>query len=973
MLLFLNTYSKKFNGLYQMIKSAKNIGFIFVLISITVLTGRFFLNSKNNFINTERTNIERRTIYEKLKPLLDKAKLASDQGDNLKVINILKQINQKINILNESELQKNIYRGKNLNAIAQNYQAIGYFKEAEDSYLKAAKVYLDIPFKENSQYVLENYLYLSNLYSEIEDYDRGIATLLIANNLIEEQIGKKILESYIIAGEIGELYLDKGEFLSAEVFIEAAIKGLEEFNVNHEMKSKYQLELADLYIRQKKYIESEKLLSQLIKKKYYKNPNIFIALSNVLLSQGKFNEAEKIALQLIKENKENYNLKSNPDYPYLIANIAYIYDYQKLFLKSRPYHLSLLNPDYDLSYLDNDFKISILNNVAHNLLSLGSYEEAERLLNFAIEANKIRFSDADEKYIKPLSNLSLLYYLQGRQDESNKYGYQALQKTFESMQKRVQELNILDRQNFISDSYQKFHLFPFAFIEQDSSYKNLAFFSRINYQGLLQDIENRQNRLKILDPEIKQLRNNLKLIESKLSSNKTLNSEKFRKELFSRKIELEKSLNVLLPKLNPIIYDADDIASVIPKDSVLIEYQKYDSAKKEPFKNLKPKEKYLALILSPDGNISSFDLGSAEVIESMIDAATKATKLKTNNALQKWREVSDLIIKPLTEEINQKDRLIISPDSALNKVAYSALGSPLSENLLNDDFQVNLITAGRDLLDINQANSHKSSTPIVIANPDFGKPKSNIRRFKNIKSDFYKRTETEILEYELELKGTSSQSWKSLPFSKLEGQDIKEIIDAQLFMNEEAKASLIFENNISPKIIHIASHSFYHDAYYDSAIEDYNKNPLNRSGIVFAGANLNFENDNDDGFLTALEISRLDLRGTELFVVSGCESAMGDLRIGEGIYGLKRSIAVAGAQSSLLSLWNIRDDSTAIFMTSFYKRLKKGETKSEALYSTQRDFREGKIKSSNPELYDWSKPFYWAPFQLSGDWKSIEL
>jgi len=87
-----------------MIKSAKNIGFIFVLISITVLTGRFFLNSKNNFINTERTNIERRTIYEKLKPLLDKAKLASDQGDYLKVINILKQINQKINILND-ELQ----------------------------------------------------------------------------------------------------------------------------------------------------------------------------------------------------------------------------------------------------------------------------------------------------------------------------------------------------------------------------------------------------------------------------------------------------------------------------------------------------------------------------------------------------------------------------------------------------------------------------------------------------------------------------------------------------------------------------------------------------------------------------------------------------------------------------------------------------------------------------------------------------
>ena len=88
---------------------------------------------------------------------------------------------------------------------------------------------------------------------------------------------------------------------------------------------------------------------------------------------------------------------------------------------------------------------------------------------------------------------------------------------------------------------------------------------------------------------------------------------------------------------------------------------------------------------------------------------------------------------------------------------------------------------------------------------------------------------------------------------------------------------------------------------------------------------------------------------------------------------MKRSIEVAGADSSLLSLWNVRDDSTAMFMTSFYERLKKGESKSDALYNTQKDFRYGKIKSKNPELYDWSKPYYWAPFQLSGNWKAIEI
>ena len=132
--------------------------------------------------------------------------------------------------------------------------------------------------------------------------------MLFANNLIEEQIGKKIPESYIIAGEIGELYLDKGAFLSAEVFIEAAIKGLEEFNINHEMKSEYQLELADLYIRQKKYIESEKLLSQLIKK-YYKNPSIFGLLTKVLLEQKRFDDAENMAISLLSENKKTIKIK----------------------------------------------------------------------------------------------------------------------------------------------------------------------------------------------------------------------------------------------------------------------------------------------------------------------------------------------------------------------------------------------------------------------------------------------------------------------------------------------------------------------------------------------------------------------------------------------------------------------------------------------------------------------------------------
>ena len=69
-----------------------------------------------------------------------------------------------------------------------------------------------------------------------------------------------------------------------------------------------------------------------------------------------------MAISLLSENEKNYKNKINHDHPYLLANIAFIYDFQGLFYKSNPYHMRLVNPDYDISFLDNDFKISILNN-----------------------------------------------------------------------------------------------------------------------------------------------------------------------------------------------------------------------------------------------------------------------------------------------------------------------------------------------------------------------------------------------------------------------------------------------------------------------------------------------------------------------------------------------------------------------------------------------------------------------------------
>ena len=144
------------------------------------------------------------------------------------------------------------------------------------------------------------------------------------------------------------------------------------------------------------------------------------------------------------------------------------------------------------------------------------------------------------------------------------------------------------------------------------------------------------------------------------------------------------------------------------------------------------------------------------------------------------------------------------------------------------------------------------------------------------------------------------------------------------------------------------------------------ENPLLRSGIVLAGANQPNSNPNDDGYLLALEVAKLEWQGTELAVISGCESGKGDIQSGEGVYGLKRAIAVAGARSSLLSLWKVDDRSTAAFMKSFYQRLKKGEGRADALAATQKEFK-------NHSIPGWRHPYVWAAFQLSGDWRPIDF
>jgi hypothetical protein len=206
-----------------------------------------------------------------------------------------------------------------------------------------------------------------------------------------------------------------------------------------------------------------------------------------------------------------------------------------------------------------------------------------------------------------------------------------------------------------------------------------------------------------------------------------------------------------------------------------------------------------------------------------------------------------------------------------------------------------------------------------------------------------------------------------------------------------AATTSVLTNAQNPLLVHVASHGYYaRDSESPpptpapspadglrSAIADLpasREDAMLNSGIVLAGANRSLRPDRtrsaspaasqgnaDDGYLTAKEAAQLQLRGTELVVLSACDTASGDQQSGEGLFGLQRALSVAGARSTLLSLWKVDDDATAYFMERYYTLLKQGKGRMEALLAVQEEFR------TKPLMPAWEDYRYWAAFQLVGE------
>ena len=405
----------------------------------------------------------------------------------------------------------------------------------------------------------------------------------------------------------------------------------------------------------------------------------------------------------------------------------------------------------------------------------------------------------------------------------------------------------------------------------------------------------------------------------------------------------------------------------MPANAAFVEIVEYSAADGE--------RRYAAFVVTKGGDIEAVDLGSAAKINEQSIAFRNVIEARSVSVKAIGQELYAQIIDPIQPHLEAQTHLLISPDSYLNTIPFEALVNA-SDQYLVETYQISYLLSGKDIIkfsdDMDERRSRRYRSPFtLIANPDY-----NLSAEGDYSAIATAATNRRSVDF-------GSPTFTNLPGTAQEASSIESALPNVISLTQNEPTESIIKQIHSPVILHFATHGFFlsdglaiaggsegRSASLDvistgeSGLSDSDRaeNPLLRAGLVLTGAN-NPGESGEDGILTALEVSELNLQGTELVVLSACETGLGDVSSGEGVYGMRRAFAMAGATSQIMSLWQVDDAGTSELMSLFYQNLMQDDQgRSEALRNAQ-------FSLLNTGTYQ--HPYYWSSFILSGDWRSF--
>lgn len=838
-----------------------------------------------------------------------------------------------------------------LNGLGILYKDQGKVVEAERLYHRALDIWEKALGPEHPEVALP----LNNLaiiYDDRGEYAKAESFYQRALTIWEKALGPDNNRVASVLNNLAGLYNETGDHAKAEAYHQRVLEfRLKALGPDHPSVASSLYNLALLYSNEDGYAKAEPLYRRALEIRektlgpdHPEVANVLNNLAAILSYKGDYVNAESLYNRALAIKEKSLG-PDHPDFAVSIQSLAYIYYYKGEYAKAEPLLRRALNIMEKALGAEHLIIADSLIRLAALYVAKGDIPQAVTFLsraNLVIERNlALNLASGSERqklaYLTLFTNgtdFTLSLHSRAAPDDP-----QALKLAFTTLlQRKGRGLDamtdtIAASRRHASPQDQK--LFD-QLADARASLAALAFkapgaATPDTYRTLLKPLEENVERL-----------------EAELSAR----SESFRAQT------------------QPVTLAA--VQAALPADGALVEFAVFTPLEPQAKKSGPPR--YLAYLLSAQGQPRWVDLGEAAVIDRAVDAWRKALRNPNRMDVGKLaRDVDDKVMRPVRLLLGNTRRLLIAPDGSLNLIPFAALVDEQNRYLI-ERYVISYLTSGRDLLRL-QISRPSENAPMVVANPAFGRAETVVAQQKsaNLRPGDQARTQ-----------GDPAQIYfQPLPSTGREALAIKAVLpEASLLLREQATESAVKQAR-GPRILHVATHGFFlgdqeappaetrgffgADPLRSSDLR-FSKwaakaeNPLLRSGLALAGANQGKSGD-DDGLLTALEVAGLDLWGTKLVTLSACDTGLGEVKNGEGVQGLRRALVLAGSESQVMSLWPVLDDTTKDLMVPYYKALRQGEGRSDGLRQAQLQM----LRST-----DMRHPFYWAAFVQSGEWANLD-
>jgi len=511
-----------------------------------------------------------------------------------------------------------------------------------------------------------------------------------------------------------------------------------------------------------------------------------------------------------------------------------------------------------------------------------------------------------------------------------------------------------EREAMVFVAIQRFSMVSMLEVFTDDGDARVTYDVVLHIKGLVGRLleERREARWVADDPELDDLHKKLKEVRRSISGLAFDSSGTDEvAQLTSEKDDLERALAArsvdFRARLDWARVDLDAVCAAIPSGSVVVDYLRFHSF---------PKSVYVAYVLDSSCEPIRVDLGDAQPVESALTRwreALAAPDSLTSRIDDRGAAVHDLIWAPVAAHIGTPDHVFVVPDAALASLPFPAL--PVgTDRYLIETLRLSSLDSATDLLRLTDP-PRQSSGALVVGGADYG---------------------PEELASAIPCVGGP---WSALPATAGEADDVIARFSrrhprepAERLSGRDATEDAVTQALGGQRVVHLATHGFFANpercqSLLNGGLDPAGYNPLVLSGLILAGAN--HEGDpaaHADGILTAEEVATLDLRGTQLVVLSACETGLGKTRSGSGVLGLRSAFAASGVRSLLMSLWAVPDEPTSQLMQTLYAGLLRRRPR-----STTRALRDAQLTllEDNRRRFGEGRPQEWGAFILAGDWR----